>query len=154
MKSIANNTFNQDIEGILDGFEQSFIPTKLADTLDDLGGRNNRLKNLRFLLDPEIGKNTYSVLTNETMYEVAVREFTEQMLEDTGVKVNIEEQTRESSTPQMSKDFNKILEQTKGVGIFDIYSDKRSKAIGAKKGRFSFFIPPSAEDFVGLIYSF
>ena len=154
VKSIANNTFNQDIEGILDGFEQSFIPTKLADTLDDLGGRNNRLKNLRFLLDPEIGKNTYSVLTNETMYEVAVREFTEQMLEDTGVKVNIEEQTRESSTPQMSKDFNKILEQTKGVGIFDIYSDKRSKAIGAKKGRFSFFIPPSAEDFVGLIYSF
>ena len=152
--SIANNTFVEDIEGILDGFEQAWIPKKLADKLDDLGGRNNRLKNLRFLLDPEIGKNTYSVLTNETMYEVAVREFTEQMLEDTGVKVNIEEQTRESSTPQISKDFNKILEQTKGVGIFDIYSDKRSKAIGAKKGRFSFFIPPSAEDFVGLIYSF
>ena len=154
VKSIANNTFNQDIEGILDGFEQSFIPTKLADTLDDLGGRNNRLKNLRFLLDPEIGKNTYSVLTNETMYEVAVREFTEQMLEDTGIKINIDEQTRESSTSEMSKEFNKILEETKGVGIYDIYSDKRSKALGAKKGRFNFFIPPSAEDFVGLMYSF
>ena len=101
-----------------------------------------------------VGKNTYSVLTNETMYEVAVREFTEQMLEDTGVKINIDEQTRESSTSEMSKEFNKILEETKGVGIYDIYSDKRSKALGAKKGRFNFFIPPSAEDFVGLMYSF
>jgi len=154
VSSIANNTFVEDIEGILDGFEQAWIPKKLADKLDDLGGRNNRLKNLRFLLDPEIGKNTYSVLTNETMYEVAVREFTEQVLEDTGVKVNIDEQTRESSTSEMSKEFNKILEETKGVGIYDIYSDKRSKALGAKKGRFNFFIPPSAEDFVGLMYSF
>ena len=49
------------------------------------------------------------------MYEVAVREFTEQVLEDTGVKVNIDEQTRESSTSEMSKEFNKILEETKGV---------------------------------------
>ncbi len=154
VSSIANNTFVEDIEGILDGFEQAWIPKKLADKLDDLGGRNNRLKNLRFLLDPEIGKNTYSVLTNENMYEVAVREFTEQVLEDAGVKVNIDEQTRESSTSEMSKEFNKILEETKGVGIYDIYSDKRSKALGAKKGRFNFFIPPSAEDFVGLMYSF
>ena len=33
------------------------------------------------------------------------------MLEDTGVKINIDEQTRESSTAEMSKEFNKILEQ-------------------------------------------
>ena len=48
VSSIANNTFVEDIEGILDGFEQAWIPKKLADKLDDLGGRNNRLKNLRF----------------------------------------------------------------------------------------------------------
>lgn len=154
VNSIANNTFNQDIQGILDGFEQSFIPKKLADKLDKLGGRNNRLKNLRFLLDPKIGKNTYSVFTNQTMYEVARSEFAAKMLKDFNVKVEIDENARESTLPDMSKEFNKILEQTKGVGIYEIYSPKRSKALGAKIGRNTFFIPPSAEDFVGLLYSF
>ena len=154
VNSIANNTFNEDIQGILDGFEQSFIPKKLADRLDNLGGRNNRLKNLRFLLDPEIGKNTYSILTNQTMYEVAKSEFAAKIKEDLGVTVEFDENARESTLPEMSKEFNKILEQTKGVGVYEIYSAKRSKALGAKIGRSTFFIPPSAEDFVGLLYSF
>ena len=154
INSIANNTFNQDIQGILDGFEQSFMPSKLADLLDKLGGRNNRLKNLRFLLDPKIGKNTYSVLTDQTMYEVAKSEFAAKMLKDFNVKVEIDENARESTLPDMSKEFNKILEQTKGIGVYEIYSPKRSKALGSKIGRSTFFIPPSAEDFVGLLYSF
>ena len=37
---------------------------------------------------------------------------------------------------------------------FKKYSDARAKVEGKKANRFEFFIPPSAEDFVGLLYRF
>tara|TARA_R110000824_G_scaffold126269_5_gene285763 strand:+ start:13118 stop:21373 length:8256 start_codon:yes stop_codon:yes gene_type:complete len=53
-----------------------------------------------------------------------------------------------------SQDFNKILENSKGVRADVEISSAAAKLKGAKKGRFNFFVPPSAEDFEGLIYSF
>lgn len=53
-----------------------------------------------------------------------------------------------------SQDFNKMLENSKGVGADVEISSAAAKLKGAKKGRFNFFVPPSAEDFKGLIYSF
>ena len=50
--------------------------------------------------------------------------------------------------------FNKILEQTKSVPVDKIFSAQEARKIGVKKGRLNFFVPPSAEDFKGLIYSF
>lgn len=52
----------------------------------------------------------------------------------------------------LSADFNKILENSTGIGAEKIYSKAKGQVRGANKGRFKFFIPPSAEDFVGLIY--
>ena len=51
-------------------------------------------------------------------------------------------------------DFNKILEQSKGIDGKRKFSAQEARAIGVKKGRLNFFVPPSAEDFKGLIYSF
>ena len=53
-----------------------------------------------------------------------------------------------------SKRFNEILEETKGVKKEAVFSDAAGKARGAKKGRFNIFIPPSAEDLMGLMYQF
>ena len=53
----------------------------------------------------------------------------------------------------MSEDFNIILEESKGVDRFKIYSDVKAQLTGARKGRGKFFIPPSAEDFLGLLYA-
>ena len=54
----------------------------------------------------------------------------------------------------MSQNFNDILENVTGIE-----SDKRFSAIkgrkrGESKGKFRYFIPPSHEDFVGLLYNF
>ena len=56
----------------------------------------------------------------------------------------------------MDESFNDILEETKGVKSEARFSDAAARARGAKKGNFfkNLFIPPSAEDFVGLLYSF
>ena len=48
---------------------------------------------------------------------------------------------------------NDILEHKFGIKSEKEYSDVKAKLIGRKKGRGKFFIPPSAEDFVGLLYS-
>ena len=49
-------------------------------------------------------------------------------------------------------DFNKIIEQTTGIASEKVYSEAKAKVRGANKGNKKFFIPYSAEDFMGLIY--
>ena len=54
---------------------------------------------------------------------------------------------------KLDKDFNDIIEAKTGIGAEKVYSQAKAAAVGANKGRFTFFIPPSAEDFVGLLYN-
>ena len=54
----------------------------------------------------------------------------------------------------LDSDFNVILEQTKGVASQKQFSAAKARKRGQGKGRFKFFIPPSADDFAGLMYSF
>ena len=54
----------------------------------------------------------------------------------------------------MDKDFNTILEEVTGIKRGKTFSAKAAAKAGAKKGRFRFFIPPSHEDFTGIIYNF
>ena len=52
----------------------------------------------------------------------------------------------------LDNEFNNIIEESTGISADREYSAAKAKTLGSTKGRFSFFIPPSAEDFVGLIY--
>ena len=62
------------------------------------------------------------------------------------------QQAKFSLSRDLNSDFNKILENKSGIGAEKVYSDAKAKTVGASKGKFKFFIPPSAEDFVGLLY--
>ena len=62
------------------------------------------------------------------------------------------QQAKFSLSKDLNSDFNKILENKSGIGAEKVYSDARAKTVGTSKGKFKFFIPPSAEDFVGLLY--
>ena len=53
----------------------------------------------------------------------------------------------------LNKDFNKIIENKTGIAASDVYSKSLAQVKGAGKGKYNFFIPPSAEDFVGLLYT-
>ena len=52
----------------------------------------------------------------------------------------------------LNREFNDILQATTGVDSKKTYSKIGAEMAGSKKGRFDFFIPPGAEDFIGLIY--
>ena len=60
----------------------------------------------------------------------------------------------EEGQNDLNNDFNEILEETKGIGREKRFSSAKARKRGRNKGKFKFFLPPSAEDFKGLIYPF
>ena len=59
---------------------------------------------------------------------------------------------KQSKKKNFDKIFNDILESSTGIETFKEYSKAKAQTVGRKKGRFSFFTTPSAEDFLGLLY--
>lgn len=53
-----------------------------------------------------------------------------------------------------SKELNDMIERKKGIGSKKVFSGAEARARGRDIGRFDFYIPPSAEDFKGLLYYF
>lgn len=57
------------------------------------------------------------------------------------------------SKSRLDEEFNKIIENKTGILATDEISEVKAKMIANNKRRFNIFIPPSAEDFVGLLYA-
>ena len=72
-------------------------------------------------------------------------------LEVLDVKSKVQ-QAKIKFSEDMNMEFNTILEESKGVDRFKVFSDVKAKIRGARARRQRFFIPPSAEDFQGLLY--
>jgi hypothetical protein len=62
--------------------------------------------------------------------------------------------SKENKEKILNKQFNDILQNKTGIASEKEYSDARAEVVGASKGKFNWFIPPTAEDFVGLLYQF
>jgi len=75
------------------------------------------------------------------------------MLEQFDVKRKVQ-QARTQFSKDINTDFNNILEEVTGIESKKRFSDIKARKRGASKGKFRFFIPPSHEDFVGLLYNF
>lgn len=76
----------------------------------------------------------------------------EKVLDVIDVKSNTQVAKIERSST-MSQDFNKIIEESTGIGAEKVFSDVKAQVRGAKAKRQRFFIPPSAEDMLGLVYT-
>ena len=64
------------------------------------------------------------------------------------------QQARLKFSKTMSDDFNRIIEENKGVESYKVYSDITARRRGVKKNRFDLYVPPSAADFELLLYKF
>tara|TARA_R110002020_G_scaffold134934_2_gene301311 strand:- start:13 stop:9384 length:9372 start_codon:yes stop_codon:yes gene_type:complete len=73
------------------------------------------------------------------------------VLSQIDVKSDVQ-QAKSSKKIRINRDFNNIIEQQTGKEWFKTYSKARAQVEGEKANRFEFFIPPSAEDFLGLLY--
>jgi len=62
-------------------------------------------------------------------------------------------QARIKRSADMDVEINKIIEQNKGVEFQKRFKKSTARSRGVNKGRFKFWIPPGAEDFMGLMYT-
>ena len=74
------------------------------------------------------------------------------VLNQADIKNDVQQARKFSKT--LDENFNDVLERESGIDKNSTFSDVEAKARGAKKNPFRFFIPPSAEDFMGLMYWF
>ena len=75
------------------------------------------------------------------------------VLDQLDVKSKVQ-QAKVSRSEKYEEQFNDILEEQSGVSSEKRFSETKARRRGADKGKYRFFIPPSAEDFLGLIYNF
>ena len=115
-----------NITGLEDGSPQSkanWIVSKVAEGYNDFYFADDAYKNVKAVQD---------------------------ILNVADVKSDVQ-QAKYSKTKSIDRQFNDILEKNTGVEWFKEYSTARAKAIGKRKNSFH-LIPPSAEDFAGLLY--
>ena len=74
------------------------------------------------------------------------------VLEVIDVKSKVQ-QAKFSKSKDLSSDFNKLIEESTGIGAEKVFSDVKAKLRGGDKKGQRFFIPPSAEDMLGLVYT-
>ena len=75
------------------------------------------------------------------------------VLDQLDVKSKVQ-QAKISRSKKNTDQFNEILEEQSGIDAEKRFSETKARRRGADKGKYRFFIPPSAEDFLGLIYNF
>ena len=71
-------------------------------------------------------------------------------------RLNKDESIKSSkkTTGSMNTTINEMIERKKGILATETISEATAKLQGAKKGKGKIFIPPSADDLVGLLYNF
>ncbi len=62
------------------------------------------------------------------------------------------QQAKVKFSKSIDQKFNEIIEDKTGIESFKEFSPAKARLRGKKKGKFKFFVPPSADDFVGLLY--
>ena len=149
--------------------------TKVVD--DKLGKTSTLNRNRLFALPLSDLKNVFTYQGGSTMKQLVIQKSAElvkrknneilppdQRLKDnydnTNVltkaslidQSNLEQEKKFSLSADLSKGMNDIIQAKTGIASEKTYSRVKAEVVGANKGRFDFFIPPSAEDFTGLLY--
>ena len=75
------------------------------------------------------------------------------MLDQFDVKSKVQ-QAKVSFSKQLSPKFNEILQRATGINSKKVFSKIKGEKRGKDKGKFRPFVPPGAEDFIGLLYNF
>jgi len=127
LKSLGLNIPLKNITGLGDGTSEAkagWVIGKASEGYNDFYFADDAIKNVKGV------KDALSVLDVKSKVQLAKVAFSE----------------------SMDVTFNKIIENKTGIAAEKNFAKVKARLAGAKKGRFNFFIPPSAEDFVGLLY--
>ena len=130
LKSIGLDIPVKNIIGLSDGTPEakaSWVVNKAAEGYNDFYFADDAYKNVKAVQD------ALSVLDVKSKVRQAYVKF--------------------SKSVDLDKDFNDIIEAKTGIASEKEYKRVKAQVAGAGKGKLNFFIPPSAEDFTGLLYA-
>ena len=151
--------FNEKVASIDNGIDPDKILNIKGETFSEEFSIDNRGKNISKERKSLYKSTLQASKSNNDMLPKSKRlkgDFTmDQVLDE--MKSLDDKQTEAgiqfSNGQNLDKDFNDILEKKSGIASDKEYQRVKAETVGASKGRFNFFIPPSAEDFVGLLYA-
>ena len=149
-KYITEPGYPYSFDNIMEGFRVAIIP-KIYDNIVNEYYRSDGLRDANG--DLVKGKDTFVVRYNDPKVKKAIAEAGLPPLELK--EFNPKAPMQASKRPKtLNKQFNNILENKTGIPADKEISAAKAEVVGANKGRFNWFIPPTAEDFVGLLYQF
>ena len=150
----SQQEINYKISAIFEFHDQWLENRQTLDEID-VYGKNNSYKSLRILLLGDARVN--DVFTNDLQPARPALKVLEQTIRtavEIGKKANFPPVQKEGTTykPSMklNKDFNDMLERSKGVTSEAEFSRVVAKRRGASKGKFKVWMPSSLNDFKGL----
>ena len=127
LKSEGVILLEQNIIGLANGAPQAkanWIVSKAAEGYNDFYFADDAIKNVSAV------KAVLDVLDVKSKVQIALR----------------------SKQANFTTIINDIIENKTGIESYKTYSPAKAQTIGKTKGRYDFYIPPSAEDFTGLLY--
>jgi len=150
----SQQEINYKISAIFEFHDQWLENRQTLDEID-VYGKNNSYKSLRILLLGDARVN--DVFTNDLQPARPALEVLEQTIRtavEIGKKANFPPVLKEGTTYKpsikLNKDFNDMLERSKGVTSEAEFSRIVAKRRGASKGKFKVWMPSSLNDFKGL----
>ena len=104
-------------------------------------------------LDFEVAKPKTRKAKTKTTESIRNIPAVKNMLNQFDVKAPTQ-QAKLNFSSSMDKQFNDVLQDVTSIDSKKRYLQAKARKRGEGKGRFRFFIPPSHEDFVGILYNF
>ena len=160
-KEVANDIFNLELSRIASGFGIVLNSRFISEAQDKLFGKTSPLKKSRVEAVGKEINNSIFALNGELISEQGKEEMA-QIVEDLIRTKELSESNnanqkakKEKSRASLSKKFNKIIERNKGIAAETTYSRVMARKLGARIGRFQYYLPKTAEDFRLLVgYTF
>mgnify|MGYP001189498396 CR=1 FL=1 len=142
-RELINAIFNKEpnfateiLPAVKKQFKQGLLSKDNADLIDNEYGRNEMRKGFNIKKDSYVERvNVIPDVANKVDY----------FGKDPNPFVSVAQKS-------LSTEFNRILEQVKGVPTRQKFSEATANILGKKNNPFKFFVPYSAEDYMGLIY--
>lgn len=130
---------NKQVNEVLDKYYVAFIPKQLDLKLSDLKlGSSMGKAYTKLGMSPE--ETRYASL----MEELNGDDYSEINLNDGSIKRSV--------TPEDVGIVRRMIERKTGLDSKAEISEAKANMVGRTKGKFKFFVPPGADDFVGLLY--
>ena len=151
----SNKNFNTEFQKIKDNYKIIAISKTNNDKLNKAGYAFKMPEGWNNWYDRYFNKKVASIkggINPETLIDTNTGELFSEMFEVDSFGKKPSKEIKFSKYEKLDKTFNDILENKSGIPSRKKYGIVEAITKGSSKGKFNFFIPPSAEDFVGLLY--